>query len=169
MSGVPLYVLQLDNQLWEGRPNAPYFLTKIASILDGYNDLPHRQHHHSRLYLGYAIHLVFIRVKDEKSGQIDAVSRQKLIYRLHICTLSNFYNTPAAGLLTIHRGMLFQLRYSTSICRNNVAADFLAAVVAQQLQRKHSAGVGLLLSLPPVNQHYSIMQNKTARAAILVL
>lgn len=47
MSGVPLYVLQLDNQLWEGRPDAPYFLTKIASILDGYNDLPHRQHHHS--------------------------------------------------------------------------------------------------------------------------
>lgn len=51
---------------------------------------------------------------------------------IRICTLSNFYNTPAAGLLTIHRGMLFQLRYSTSNCRNNVAADFLAVV--QQLQ-----------------------------------
>ncbi len=60
VSGVPLYVLQVDNQLWKGRPDAPYFLTKIASILDGYNDLPHRQHHHSRLYLGYAIHFMFL-------------------------------------------------------------------------------------------------------------
>jgi hypothetical protein len=65
--------------------------------------------------------------------------------------------------------MLFQLRYSRRLIVETMLQPIFGSGAAVTI-RKHSAGVGLLLSTSSCQSTlYSIMQNKTARAAILVL